>query len=166
MWLFLKVVLSDANVTGEGEHKIMSFIRAQRSMEGYDPNTRHCLYGLVLLTALRTWSSQWLKCILYLAVKNFAGRGSDNARFGFSRGSFLYFARGMLIPPQSLTCDTICGVLKFTCQMEMETSIWSCIWAEAFLLSTWTGCATPTSPARNLCPCYWNNFRSPRVIKS
>nr|PIM02687.1 XRN 5'-3' exonuclease N-terminus protein [Toxoplasma gondii COUG] len=45
-WKDLKVVLSGPDVPGEGEHKIMQFIRCAKSDPHTGRNVRHCLYGL------------------------------------------------------------------------------------------------------------------------
>jgi hypothetical protein len=41
----VSTIVSDANVPGEGEHKIMEFTRHQLEMGSHEYNTRHMLYG-------------------------------------------------------------------------------------------------------------------------
>ena len=45
-WQRPQVILSGPDIPGEGEHKIMEYIRWAKQQSDYKPNIRHCMYGL------------------------------------------------------------------------------------------------------------------------
>ena len=46
IWRRFKVIFSGHEVPGEGEHKIIGYIRNMKMQRNYNPNTRHVMYGL------------------------------------------------------------------------------------------------------------------------
>eukprot|EP01052_Picozoa_sp_SAG31_P028911 SAG31_NODE_2832_length_5025_cov_4.096427_1_plen_1180_part_00 len=45
-WQMPDIIFSGHEVPGEGEHKVMEYIRHAKAQQDYHPDTRHCLYGL------------------------------------------------------------------------------------------------------------------------
>ncbi len=45
LWRRLTIIYSGHGIPGEGEHKIMQYIRDLKASTSYQPNVRHCMYG-------------------------------------------------------------------------------------------------------------------------
>lgn len=57
VWAKLEVIFSGCEVPGEGEHKLISYMRDQKAINAFPPNLRHCIYGAdadMILLALAT----------------------------------------------------------------------------------------------------------------
>ena len=58
------MILSGHEVPGEGEHKIMEFLRREKMQPGFPSNLRHCIYGA--FPTVKVW---------FLGVKRWERRG-------------------------------------------------------------------------------------------
>ena len=98
-WSHLTIILSGPNVPGEGEHKIMDFIRAQRLRDDYNPNLRHCIQGQdgdLMMLGLVTHEPNLVllrELVIFDAQRrdHIAGMGVDAYVHNPNFGSFLLF---------------------------------------------------------------------------
>jgi 5'-3' exoribonuclease 1 len=89
-WRAVEVVFSGHEVPGEGEHKIMEYIRLSRAQPDYSPNIRHCLYGLdadLIMLGLLSHDPHF--CLLREEVKF---GPSSKKKTGNGRCVFIFFA--------------------------------------------------------------------------
>ncbi|KAH9972179.1 XRN 5'-3' exonuclease N-terminus-domain-containing protein [Lactifluus volemus] len=99
-WRGVQVVLSGHEVPGEGEHKIMEYIRLSKAQPEYNPNVRHCLYGLdadLIMLGLLSHDPHF--CLLREEVKfGPAAKKKNNASINFYLLHLSMMRDGRLLP--------------------------------------------------------------------
>ncbi|KAK9818370.1 hypothetical protein WJX72_011521 [[Myrmecia] bisecta] len=99
-WQRPNIVFSGHDVPGEGEHKIMEYIRWQKLQPNYPPNLRHCMYGLdadLIMLSLVTHDPHF--CLLREVVSFSGGARGRPAREVLENPSqehFILFQIGLL----------------------------------------------------------------------
>ena len=79
---------------GEGEHKIMEYIRYTRSQPEYNINTRHCLYGLDAdLVSERSHFESDNHRILFTSVQIMLGLVTHEMHFALLREEVKYASK-------------------------------------------------------------------------
>jgi len=108
-WQHVQVVLSGHEVPGEGEHKIMEYIRLSRAQQDYNPNVRHCLYGLdadLIMLGLLSHDPHF--CLLREEVKF----GPASKKKGNNGSAFVYLSLtiGFSLNPVSIRSTSTCCI--------------------------------------------------------
>lgn len=121
-WRVCKVILSGHDTPGEGEHKIMDYIRYIKAQPNYDPNTSHCLYGLDAdLIMLGCCTHEAHISLLREEVKF----GKDNTKSSCASSTrFFLLHLGILKEYLELEFSSIKDKLKFKFDIEKIVDDW------------------------------------------
>lgn len=120
MWQVPTIVLSGHDVPGEGEHKIMEYIRWSKKAPNYEPNLRHCLYGLdadLIMLSLVTHEPHFCLLREVVSYKN-KGQPLREALENPSQEHFVLLQIGLLRDYVQLEFERCASSLPFAFDIE------------------------------------------------